>query len=102
MASFTISSTRKGVCQWTARQNKLFEDALVVYSKDTPDKWHNIAHAVGGGKTADDVKRYYELLLEDLKQIDSGLVPLPDYRSSGGRGNVSMAYEEHRLKHLKL
>ncbi|KAF3339989.1 protein RADIALIS-like 1-like protein [Carex littledalei] len=102
MAFCTINSARKGVSQWTPRQNKLFEEALVVYSKETPDRWHNIARAVGGGKTADEVKRYYDLLLEDIKQIESGQVPFPVYRSSSGRGSASMAYEEHRLKHLKL
>ncbi|XP_078151705.1 protein RADIALIS-like 3 isoform X1 [Carex rostrata] len=104
MAFCTINSARKGVSQWTPRQNKLFEEALVVYSKETPDRWHNIARAVGGGKTADDVKRYYDLLLEDIKQIESGQVPFPVYRSSSVRGgsNASMAYEEHRLKNLKL
>jgi hypothetical protein len=97
MAYCTMNATKKGVSQWTPRQNKLFEEALVVYSKDTPDKWHNVARAVGGGKTADDVKRYYELLLEDIKQIETGQVPFPVYKSSSGRGNVSMAYEEHRF-----
>lgn len=97
MAYCTINSARKGVPQWTIRQNKLFEEALVLYSKDTPDRWHNVARAVGGGKTADDVKQYYELLLSDIKQIESGQVPFPVYRSSNGRGNASMAYEEHRL-----
>lgn len=91
MASWTINSARNGVSQWTPRQNKLFEEALVVYSRETPDRWHNIARAVGGGKSADDVKRYYELLLGDIQQIESGQVPFPIYRSSSGRGHGSMA-----------
>uniref|UniRef100_A0A0E0PRP7 Myb-like domain-containing protein n=3 Tax=Oryza TaxID=4527 RepID=A0A0E0PRP7_ORYRU len=58
--------------QWPQKQNKLFEQALAVYDKETPDRWHNIARAVGGGKSAEDVKRYYEMLEEDIKHIESG------------------------------
>ncbi|XP_078151482.1 protein RADIALIS-like 3 [Carex rostrata] len=99
MASCSMSSARKSVSQWTPRQNKLFEDALAKYDADTPDRWHNVARAVGGNKSAEEVKRYYDLLVEDVKRIESGRVPFPIYKPSGGNG---MAYEEHRLKHLKL
>ena len=49
MASMSMSSSR---AQWTKKQDKLFEQALAVYDKDTPDRWHNIARRggqVGGG-----------------------------------------------------
>ncbi|KAM0932905.1 putative transcription factor MYB/SANT family [Dioscorea sansibarensis] len=68
---------------WTAKQNKQFERALAVYDKDTPDRWQNVARAVGG-KSAEEVKLHYELLLEDLKHIESGKVPFPNYRRSRG------------------
>ncbi|KAH6769494.1 RAD-like 6 [Perilla frutescens var. frutescens] len=76
MASNSLSS-----CSWTPKQNKLFERALAVFDRDTPDRWHNIARAVGG-KSADEVKRHYEILVEDLKHIESGNVPFPNYRSN--------------------
>ena len=78
--SMTSSSVR---AQWTKKQNKLFEQALAVYDKDTPDRWHNIARAVGG-KSAEEVRRYYELLEEDVKRIEFGKVPFPAYRCPGG------------------
>lgn len=81
---------RNSSSSWTPKQNKLFEEALARYDKDTPDRWQNVARAVGG-KSADEVKRHYELLVQDLKYIESGQVPFPNYRSSGGRnakGNV--------------
>ncbi|KAA8537622.1 hypothetical protein F0562_027230 [Nyssa sinensis] len=68
---------------WTPKQNKLFENALTIYDKDTPDRWHNLAKAVGG-KTAEEVKRHYEMLVEDVNHIESGLVPLPNYKQAGG------------------
>lgn len=65
---------------WTAKQNKRFENALAIYDKDTPDRWQNLARAVGG-KTAEEVKKHYEKLVEDLKNIEEGRVPLPNYRN---------------------
>ncbi|OEL12816.1 hypothetical protein BAE44_0026165 [Dichanthelium oligosanthes] len=56
---------------WTFSQNKLFEDALDKYDKDTPDRWQNVARAVGGGKTVDDVKRHYAELVRDTTNIDA-------------------------------
>ncbi|KAM0870473.1 hypothetical protein ACQ4PT_039982 [Festuca glaucescens] len=95
MASMSVNSTRP---QWTAKQNKQFEQALAVYDKETPDRWHNIARAVGG-KSADEVRRYYELLVEDVKRIEAGRVPFPAYRCPGG---AMGGYEADRLKHLKI
>ncbi|MCY5962409.1 SANT/Myb-like DNA-binding domain-containing protein, partial [Salmonella enterica subsp. enterica serovar 1,4,[5],12:i:-] len=65
---------------WTVTQNKAFEKALAVYDQDTPDRWLNVAKAVGG-KTAEEVKRHYQLLLEDVNHIESGQIPFP-YRKS--------------------
>ncbi|KAL3630271.1 60S ribosomal protein L3 [Castilleja foliolosa] len=75
MASNSLSSS------WTMKQNKQFEKALAVYDKDTPDRWHNIARAVGG-KSVEEVKRHYQVLVEDLNHIESGNVPFPKYRSN--------------------
>ncbi|KAL9271818.1 RADIALIS-like 1-like protein [Drosera capensis] len=63
---------------WTTAQNKLFEQALALYDMDTPDRWQKVARAVG--KSVDEVKRHYELLVEDIKHIESGGVPYPRYR----------------------
>nr|XP_009786616.1 PREDICTED: protein RADIALIS-like 1 [Nicotiana sylvestris]XP_016513252.1 PREDICTED: protein RADIALIS-like 1 [Nicotiana tabacum] len=76
MASNSLSA-------WTPKENKKFEQALAVYDKDTPDRWQNIAKYVGGGKSVDDVKQHYAILIEDLKHIESGDVPFPKYRSGG-------------------
>ncbi|XP_030523901.1 protein RADIALIS-like 3 [Rhodamnia argentea] len=80
MASNSLTSS-----SWTPKQNKMFEKALALYDKDTPDRWQKIAKAVGG-KSAEEVKRHYEILIEDLKHIESGRVPFPNYRSSNNSG----------------
>ncbi|XP_058088363.1 protein RADIALIS-like 4 [Magnolia sinica] len=96
------SSMRSSTSSWTPKQNKQFERALALYDKDTPDRWQNVAKAVGG-KSADEVKRHYDILIEDLKYIESGQVPFPNYRSSAGsKGSSSFDEEERLLKYLKL
>ncbi|KAK4751023.1 hypothetical protein SAY87_004505 [Trapa incisa] len=74
MASLTGSQNSS----WTPRQNKLFERAIALYDKDTPDRWHNVARAVGG-KSAEEVKRHYDALVRDLMHIQTGQIPLPNY-----------------------
>ncbi|OVA07031.1 SANT/Myb domain [Macleaya cordata] len=67
---------------WTFEENKLFETALVKYGENTSNRWQKIAEAVGGNKTAEDVKKHYELLEHDINAIVSGKVPLPNYISN--------------------
>lgn len=77
------SMSSRGSGSWTVKQNKAFEKALAVYDKDTPDRWYKVAEAVGG-KTAEEVKRHYEILVQDVKHIENGNVPFPYYRTTGG------------------
>ncbi|XP_019175205.1 PREDICTED: protein RADIALIS-like 4 [Ipomoea nil] len=99
---------------WTAKQNKRFENALAVYDKDTPDRWRNLARAVGG-KTEEEVKRHYEMLVEDINHIESGKVPLPNYdahaagagaangsSSSSSSSSYALMQQEKKLQYMKL
>ncbi|KAJ7967315.1 Protein RADIALIS-like [Quillaja saponaria] len=95
MASSSLSK-QNTESSWTPKQNKVFEKALALYDKDTPDRWQNVAKAVGG-KSAEEVKRHYEILLEDLRHIESGHIPIPNYRSTGSSKNT--IDEEQRWKH---
>uniref|UniRef100_A0A0A9CTC7 Uncharacterized protein n=1 Tax=Arundo donax TaxID=35708 RepID=A0A0A9CTC7_ARUDO len=92
---------------WTANQNKLFERALATYDRDTPDRWQNVARAVGGGKSAEEVKRHYDKLLKDLQHIESeGDRRGSHHWSSGGSSSNSnscgSANEDQRMRYLKM
>lgn len=73
---------------WTRYEDKLFEDALVMYPDDVIGRWEKIADAVPG-KTADQVRAHYEVLVHDLLQIDSGQVELPSYADDGDESILS-------------
>ncbi|CAL0315645.1 unnamed protein product [Lupinus luteus] len=67
--------------KWSLEENKLFENALAVYDKDTADRWHKVA-AMIPGKTVEDVMRQYKELEADVYDIEAGLVPVPGYDSA--------------------
>ncbi|XP_030499057.2 protein RADIALIS-like 4 [Cannabis sativa] len=98
---FSSSSSSSSSCSsnWTAEKNKLFENALAIYDRETPDRWNKIAKIVGG-TTEEEVKRQYEILKEDINRIESGKFPIPQYRKCRRSSNISN--EEQRLKNLKL
>lgn len=56
----------------------MFENALALYDKDTPDRWHKVAAAIPG-KTVGDVIKQYKELEDDVTNIEAGLVPIPGY-----------------------
>ncbi|KAE8100252.1 hypothetical protein FH972_018168 [Carpinus fangiana] len=86
MASSFFNSSRGSNSSWTTKQNKQFERALALYDKETPDRWQNVAKAVGG-KSAEEVRRHYEILVQDLINIESGQVPLPNYKAAAAGSN---------------
>ncbi|XP_020220283.1 transcription factor SRM1 [Cajanus cajan] len=78
--------------EWSKEQDKAFENALAIHAEDASDRWEKIAADVQG-KTLEEIKHHYELLVEDVNQIESGCVPLPSYNSSS-EGSTSHAGDE--------
>nr|UKB40113.1 MYB transcription factor [Isopyrum manshuricum] len=71
----------KMTTNWSQEENKLFENALAIYDKDTPDRWQKIA-AMIPGKTVVDVMNQYKELVNDVSDIEAGLIPIPGYTTS--------------------
>ncbi|XP_014504297.1 protein RADIALIS-like 4 isoform X2 [Vigna radiata var. radiata] len=97
MASTSHNNTNKvNSSSWTPMQNKQFERALAFYDQDTPDRWQNIANMLGD-KSVEEVKKHYEILVEDLRHIESGRVPIPSYNNST---HHQPNHQERPLKYL--
>ncbi|KAJ7942623.1 transcription factor DIVARICATA-like [Quillaja saponaria] len=77
---------------WSRDQDIAFENALATYPEDSSDRWEKITEDVPG-KTLEEIKHHYELLVDDVNRIESGCVPLPAYNSSSD-GSTSHAGEE--------
>nr|GEW90237.1 transcription factor SRM1 [Tanacetum cinerariifolium] len=76
-----VEETKESV--WTREQDVAFEEAIVTYAdEDDEERWEKIAAEVPGEKSVEEIKNHYELLVEDVERIESGVVPLPVYSSS--------------------
>ncbi|CAH2044212.1 unnamed protein product [Thlaspi arvense] len=67
-----------GGSSWSKDDDIVFERALAIYNDGIDNSWEKIA-AVVPGKTVDQIREHYEILLHDVMMIESGRVPLPDY-----------------------
>ncbi|XP_072988044.1 transcription factor SRM1-like [Typha latifolia] len=65
---------------WNRDQEKAFENALVIHPEGCINRWEKITQAVPG-KTEEEIKLHYSLLVEDIDRIESDHVPLPNYVS---------------------
>ncbi|KAK1385365.1 Transcription factor SRM1 [Heracleum sosnowskyi] len=95
---------------WTRDQDKRFENGLATFPEDSEDRWERIAADIPE-KTIQEIKQHYQLLVDDIEQIESGNVPLPNYNYSAGRASrteqdrrkgIAWSEEEHRLFLLGL
>jgi hypothetical protein len=77
---------------WTLTENKLFETALNMFGEDEEKRWEKVAGQVPG-KSPEEVKRKYEQLLEDVRAIESGRVPVVAYGD-----NRQTASEEEMMR----
>lgn len=64
--------------RWTWEENKIFEDALVEFPGDWPNRWEMIAARIGT-KSAAEIEGHFAVLLDDVAAIEAGSVELPEY-----------------------
>lgn len=81
---------------WSREQDKQFEKALATHPENSSDRWEKISVDIPG-KSPEEVKNHYELLIDDVSRIESGCIPLPCYSSSSD-GSTSHASDEGPAK----
>lgn len=81
---------------WSREQDKQFEKAIVTYPEDCSDRWEKIAGDVHG-KSVEEIKHHYELLVDDVGRIESGLVEVPCYNSCSD-GSTGLAGDDGAAK----
>ncbi|KAL5708069.1 hypothetical protein ACHQM5_018904 [Ranunculus cassubicifolius] len=82
MGSSQPSSSSTSVSQpsstWTRAEDKQFEQALVIFDEDTPNRFERIASCVPG-KSVLEIEKHYQDLVDDINAIEAGLIQLPNY-----------------------
>ncbi|XP_076888897.1 transcription factor MYBS1-like [Bidens hawaiensis] len=65
---------------WTKEEDKAFENAIATHwNQDSKEvQWDTIASLVPT-KTIPELKQHYHLLVEDVDDIEGGLIPVPKY-----------------------
>ncbi|XP_027078772.2 transcription factor SRM1-like [Coffea arabica] len=79
--SFTCSPVRSKDSEWTFEEEKHFENALAVYDLNSWDLFEKIAIKVPG-KTIEQIKQHFQLLVEDVNFIETWSGPLPNCRTT--------------------
>ncbi|KAK4707403.1 hypothetical protein R3W88_033049 [Solanum pinnatisectum] len=80
---------------WTREEDKIFENTLAIYFNDN-NLFMKMEEALPG-KSLNDIKDHYNILLEDIGAIDSGHIPLPNYPKMQSNSNQNTkAYVEWR------
>ena len=72
---------------WTKEDELLFQSAFVMVPVNTEGRWEKIAERVPG-KTVEDVLAYYDALVCDVNEIESGDVELPSYADDDDEDEV--------------
>lgn len=86
---------------WSREQDRQFEKAIATYPEESSDRWEKIAGDVAG-KSVEEIKHHYELLVDDVSRIESGFVEVPSYNSSsdGSTGDDGAGKKGGSFGHL--
>nr|DAD26747.1 TPA_asm: hypothetical protein HUJ06_028215 [Nelumbo nucifera] len=65
---------------WIREEEKAFETAIAMHwaADDSKDRWEKIASLVPS-KIVTELKKHYEVLVEDVDANESGQIPIPTY-----------------------
>ncbi|KAK4350001.1 hypothetical protein RND71_029314 [Anisodus tanguticus] len=65
---------------WSRDEEKAFENAIAMHWIEGPEQqWEKISSMVPT-KTIDEIKRHYQLLVDDVAAIEAAQVPIPNYK----------------------
>ncbi|KAI8007281.1 Transcription factor SRM1 [Camellia lanceoleosa] len=64
------SSATQSSSSWTKFEDKVFEQALVMFPEEMAERWEMIAEQIPG-KSPEEVRAHYEALVHDVLEIDS-------------------------------
>ncbi|KAK4484746.1 hypothetical protein RD792_007339 [Penstemon davidsonii] len=63
---------------WSWEEDKQFENCLIEFPEDCPDRWEKIAAKIGN-KSSLEVEQHYDVLVNDVMAIEAGLIESPEY-----------------------
>ncbi|GAV89514.1 Myb_DNA-binding domain-containing protein [Cephalotus follicularis] len=65
---------------WTREEEKAFEKAIAMHwiEDDSKEQWEKIASMVPS-KSFEELKHHYQILVEDVRAIEDGHIPIPNY-----------------------
>ncbi|KAG2664476.1 hypothetical protein I3760_16G084000 [Carya illinoinensis] len=68
------------VAVWSKEEEKAFENAIAMHwvDEDSKEHWEKIASMVPS-KSVEELKQHYQMLVEDVRAIEAGHIPLPNY-----------------------
>ncbi|XXG71929.1 hypothetical protein AAC387_Pa07g1144 [Persea americana] len=75
--SLVNESDSSAQTEWTELENKLFDNALAMFSEGTRDRWEKVAKMVPG-KTPEGVEKHFKLLVKDVEHIEPHQISVPD------------------------
>lgn len=78
--------------RWSRFEDKLFEQALVVFPEELPDRWQRIADELPG-RSPVEVREHYDALVHDVCEIDSGRIELPSYVDDSAESGLSEGWD---------
>ncbi|KAM0060382.1 putative transcription factor MYB/SANT family [Helianthus debilis subsp. tardiflorus] len=91
-SSGTIMSSSK---VWSKEEDKAFENAIATHwNGDSKQQWNKIASLVPT-KTIPELKQHYQLLVEDVDDIEGGLIPIPKYLGEESSSSSTKDSNQH-------